>query len=99
MKKLIFGLTFAVISFNAPSAWATDKIIKLSVPGMSCASCPYIVKQAVSAVEGVVAVNATIEDRSATVTFDDSKTNIGLITAATADIGYPSTLVNEEPTG
>jgi mercuric ion binding protein len=60
---------------------------------MSCASCPYLVEQAVTAVEGVKSVKATMEDRSAAVTYDDAMTTVDVIRGATAAIGYDSTVV------
>ncbi len=51
-----------------------------------------MVKQAISAVDGIKAVEATMEDRSATVTFEDTVTSIEAIQQATANIGYPSSL-------
>lgn len=90
MKKLLIAATLAVLS-TAP-AIAGEQTIKLSVPDMTCVSCPYMVKQAISAVDGIKTVEATMEDRSATVVFDDSLTNLDEITQATANIGYPSSL-------
>jgi len=72
---------------------AADKTIKLSIPDMNCASCPYMVRQAISRVDGIKTAEATMEDRSATVTFDDAVTNVSEIQQATAEIGYPSTIV------
>jgi mercuric ion binding protein len=98
MNKLIPSIVYAMLTTASSMAVAAEQTIKLSVPGMTCVSCPYIVKQAVSAVDGVKAVKATMEDRSATVTFEDTLTSIEAIRQATADIGYPSTPV-EEKTG
>ena len=71
---------------------AAEKTIKLSVPGMTCASCPYIVEGAIDMLDGIRSVKATVEDLSATVTFDDLVTNLEEITQATTDSGYPSSL-------
>ncbi len=90
MKKIPI-IALLVTLFLVPSILkAAEQTVKLSVPGMSCASCPYMVKDAISMVDGVKAVEATMVDRSATVTFDDAATNIKEIQQATADIGYPS---------
>ncbi len=90
MKKLILSLVFAMLTTASSVAIAAEQTIKLSVPDMTCASCPYMVKQAISAVDGIKAVEATMEDRSATVTYDDTVTSIEAIQQATANIGYPS---------
>lgn len=90
MNKLIPTLGFAMLVSTSSMAVAAEQTIKLSVPDMTCVSCPYMVKQAISAVDGIKAVEATMEDRSATVTFEDTVTNIEAIQQATANIGYPS---------
>jgi len=75
------------------ASFAAEKTIKLSVPGMTCASCPYIVKGSIDMLDGIKSVEATMEDLSATVTFDDEVTNVEEIRAATNDVGYPSTVI------
>ncbi len=93
MKKT-FLATLAVVSLFAFSPLqAAEKMIRLSVPGMTCASCPYIVKAAISEVDGIKSVEATMKDRSATVVFDDAVTSLDEITQATANVGYPSSLI------
>ncbi len=93
MKKIL-NFTMLAMIISAPSiAFAGEQTIKLSVPDMSCASCPYMVKQAISMVDGIKIVEATMEDRSATVTFDDALTNVDEIREATASIGYRSTVI------
>ena len=92
MKTSVTLATLALTFFISGASFAAEKTVKLSVPGMSCPSCPYMVKDAVSMVDGVKTVKATMADRSATVTFDDAVTSVKEIQQATADIGYPSTL-------
>lgn len=93
MKKILNFAVLAMILSTPAIAFAGEQTVKLSVPGMSCASCPYMVKQAISTVDGIKVVEATMEDRSATVTFDDALTSIDEIREATANIGYPSTVI------
>lgn len=83
----------ATLLLSTTSAWAGEQTVKLSVPDMSCVSCPYMVKKVISKVDGVLSVSATMKDRSATVSFDDAKTTIDQLREATASIGYPSTVV------
>ena len=95
MKNLITALCIAAPLLASPLALAAEKTIKLSVPGMTCASCPYIVKESISMVDGIKTVEATMDDRSATVTYDDTITSIAEITEATANVGYPSSLIEK----
>ena len=59
---------------------------------MTCSVCPITVKKALKNVKGVNAVEVSFEEKSATVTFDDAQTNVGALTHATTDAGYPSTV-------
>ena len=95
MKKLLAATFIATLFSGQSIAFAAEQTVKLSVPGMNCVSCPYMVKQAISMVEGIKFVEATMADRSATVTFEDTITTVQDIQQATADIGYPSTLFDE----
>ena len=92
MKKLI-SIAAATLMLLNTAALAAEKTVKLSVPGMYCASCPFIVKSSISAVDGVLSVETILEDRTATVTFDDAITSLEAITTATANVGYESSLL------
>lgn len=83
---------FVVASLAAAPAFAATQTITLSVPTMTCATCPITVKKALSKVDGVIDVKATWEPKEAVVTFDDTKTSPEALTNATANVGYPSTL-------
>ena len=91
MKKLVVLATFA--AFASP-LWAAPQTVTLSVPGMTCSTCPITVKKAISKVDGVSKVDVTFETREAVVTFDDAKTSVQKLTKATEDAGYPSSVKN-----
>lgn len=90
MKKLATAIALAA-TLGAP-AWAATKTVTLSVPGMTCASCPITVKMALFKVAGVQKTEVSYEKREAVVTFDDAKTNAGALAKATANAGYPATV-------
>ena len=90
MKKLVALISLAA-TLSAP-AWAATQTAVLSVPGMTCASCPITVKKALNKVAGVEKVDINYEKREAAVTYDDAKTNVEALTKATKDAGYPSTV-------
>lgn len=90
MKTVLRALAFAVTVFAAGNVWAGEQTVTLAVKNMTCASCPYIVKQSLAAVPGVRDVKVSYEKRIAIVTFDDSATTVAALTAATANSGYPS---------
>ena len=88
MKKL-FALLALTLAVSAP-AWAATKTITLSVPSMTCATCPITVKLALSKVDGVIDAKVTWEPREAVMTYDDTKTTPADLTRATENAGYPS---------
>ncbi|MDF1625818.1 MAG: mercury resistance system periplasmic binding protein MerP [Parvibaculaceae bacterium] len=88
-KKISLAFGFLLL---ATGAQAADQTVTLSVEGMTCQTCPYQVKSALNSVEGVISVEATLEAREATVTYDDEVTTIASLTDATANAGYPSEL-------
>ena len=89
MKKLFVALALAAI--GVPVLAATQPVT-LSVPGMTCSTCPITVKKAISKVEGVSKIDVTFEALEAVVTFDDAKTSVQKLTKATEDAGYPSSV-------
>ena len=94
MKKLFVSMIFAATAMSSTTVLAAEQTVKLSVPGMTCGSCPYIIKKAISAIKGVTLVEANLDDLSATVTFDDTVASIDAITQATKDVGYESSVIN-----
>jgi mercuric ion binding protein len=90
MKNLIpIGALVAMLS---TSAWAADKTVTLSIPGMTCGACPITVRTALDRVTGVEKVGIDEAQKLVTVTYDDSKTNAQALTNATKDAGYPSSV-------
>lgn len=97
MKKLFVSILLATAVLSTTTAFAVEKTVKFSVPGMTCASCPFIVKTAISAIKGVTLVKTTLDDHSATVTFDDAVASVDTITKATKDVGYESSVIDAPP--
>ena len=90
MKKSlgIFALIASVMT--ASTAFAGGRSITFAVDNMTCASCPYIVKSSMEGVLGVAKVAVSFRAKTATVTFDDAKTNPATIAAASMNAGYPA---------
>ena len=87
---------FACCLLVETSAEAGERTATLAVSGMTCVSCPYIVKRTLVAIDGVIAVEVSLVDKSAIVTFDDSKTEVVALTRATASVGFPATLKDRQ---
>jgi mercuric ion binding protein len=87
---LLAATAFAVAALASPAAHAAEKSVTLAVQNMFCAACPGIVKRALEAVNGVSRVEVSYRDNTAVVIFDDGKTDVNALTAATTSAGYPS---------
>ncbi len=73
-------------------AQATERSVTLAVQNMYCAACPHTVRSSLQAVPGVRKVVVSFKNKTAVVTYDDTKTDIRALTSATTNAGYPSTV-------
>ncbi|WP_417462927.1 cation transporter [Kordiimonas sp.] len=81
-------LAISAICLSAFPVGAAEQSVEFSVPGMFCASCPFVVKAAMSKVDGVLGVETNLEARMAYVRYDDAITTIAAIQDASANAGY-----------
>lgn len=89
--RTLLSIATALLFVTSP-LWAAPETVTLSVPGMTCATCPITVKKALTNVNGVTKVTVDFDKKEAVVTFDDAKTTVAALTKATTDAGYPSTV-------
>lgn len=82
------GLGLGLLATTA--AFAGEKTITLAVKNMYCAACPHTVKASLEAVPGVAKVAVSYKDKTAIVTYEDTKVDVTALTAATTNAGYPS---------
>ncbi len=94
MRETIAAVGFAALLLSTAPAAAGGQTVTLAVDGMTCASCPYIVKRTLAEVPGVSEVKISFEKKTAVVTFDDAKTNVAALTKATEGVGFPSMLLS-----
>ncbi|MGH8479785.1 MAG: mercury resistance system periplasmic binding protein MerP [Gammaproteobacteria bacterium] len=90
MRKLLFGCATVVMTLVAGLVSATEKTVTLRVDNMTCATCPPVVKKSLGRIEGVSRVEVSLEAKTATVTYDDAKTDAAALIDATTNAGYPS---------
>ncbi|HEY2875713.1 MAG TPA: mercury resistance system periplasmic binding protein MerP [Reyranella sp.] len=90
MSKLLTSAALAFGVLASSTAFAAEKTITLAVKNMYCADCPFIVKKSLQGVPGVAAVAVSFKDKTAIVTYDDSKADVTALTTATTKAGYPS---------
>lgn len=79
-----------ILALLTGQAFAASQTTTLSVPTMSCASCPVTIKAALTRVPGVTSVKSDLAKRQTTVVYDDAKTDLAALSKATADAGFPS---------
>lgn len=93
----LYTPVLALTGFMAAApVFAAEQTVTFSVPGMTCASCPFIVESAMSGVEGVIQVSADADTRTAVVVFDDAKANAEDIAFASTAAGYEAELVSND---
>jgi len=90
MGKVSATAALIVSVLVSPGAFAAEKTITLAVQHMTCTACPGTVKASLQRVPGVTNVVVSLEDKTAIVTYDDSKTQVDALVNATTHAGYPS---------
>jgi mercuric ion binding protein len=80
MERTINSIIFSLILFfnlaNLAYAEGTTKVVSLSVNGMMTRTCPTLLKSAVRKIDGVKHVDASLETKSATIEYDETKTSL-----------------------
>ncbi|MEO6747913.1 MAG: mercury resistance system periplasmic binding protein MerP [Caldimonas sp.] len=90
MKSLAFLFAATVVvssAFAGKTSTAT-----LDVTNMDCAVCPITVRKALEKVPGVGSAKVDLKTHRAVVAYDPAKTTPDLLTKATADAGFPSSV-------
>lgn len=87
MRKLLMA---ALIALPLTTLAAAPKTVTLDVKNMTCPLCPITVKKSLEQVSGVSGVKVDFDKKTATVTYDPDKAQLGALTKATTNAGYPS---------
>jgi mercuric ion binding protein len=90
MSKPIAAIATLAVFLSTAAASAEERTVTLAVQNMDCAICPHTVKASLEAVPGVAKVVVSFKDKTAIVTYDDSRTDVPALTNATTQAGYPS---------
>ena len=83
----LFGLLLSGSAFAG-----TSQALTLDVQNMTCTGCPITVKKALEQVPGVTGVKIDFEHKTATMNLDTDKASVSMLTKATTDAGFPSTV-------
>ncbi len=72
--------------------------ISLPVEGMTCASCVLRVEKALKKIDGVLEANVNLATEKVSLSFDEKKTNLRVLSDAVGDAGYKLLLPEEKTT-
>ena len=95
----IAGKSAAASKTDTPSSVFTANDIErvtLSVPGMSCASCPFTVQKSLKKLNGVIDARADLASKKAVVLYDPTKVTVEQMIEATTNAGYPSSVLKNK---
>jgi periplasmic mercuric ion binding protein len=90
MTKLLASAVLVLGVLASSNTFGAERTLTLAVQNMFCDACPLIVRKSLEAVPGVAKAVVSFKDKTAVVTYDDSRTNVNALTQATAKAGYPS---------
>lgn len=91
MNKSHAFTLIAVLAASSAIAGGT-RTATLDVANMDCAVCPITVRKALEKVPGVGSAKVDLKTHRAIVAFDPAKTTPEVLTKATTDAGFPSTV-------
>lgn len=91
MNKSHAFVMAAIVAASSAFAGGT-RTATLDVSNMDCAVCPITVRKALEKVPGVGSAKVDLKTHLAVVAFDPSKTTPEVLTKATADAGFPSSV-------
>ena len=98
MIRSVAAAAALILTISPWVAQAAEQSVVLHVRNANCVLCAPIVQRALARVPGVAKVEVEQADRMAdpvaTVTFDDAKTDVEALIAATTNAGYPSEVAN-----
>lgn len=92
--KTIFILSLLFV-IPVSKVWGIESNVKeviLKVEGMTCASCPAMIKTALKKLDGVVNVDVSYKETKATVRYQDGKVTVEQMIKAINDIGMKARL-------
>ena len=95
MKRLALKITFMflfVMPYNP--LLAEEQTAVFEVKGMTCGSCPFILKRTLGVIDGVTLVKVFYGERQAVVVFENTVVDIQQFSEAIKEIGFSSRLLD-----
>jgi mercuric ion binding protein len=95
MSRILTAAAWSATLLASIVATAAERTVTLAIDGMTCASCPYIVRSVLQEVPGVARAEVSSAEKTAVVTFDDARTTVAALTQATAGVGFPARVIGQ----
>lgn len=98
---MLFALTVTACgespNTDDPGVTGPTKTAVLTVDGMTCATCPIVVRKSLERVEGVQSAQVDFKAKTAAVSYDPTVVSLPDLIAATTDAGFPSKPTGQRP--
>ncbi|SDR56035.1 mercuric ion binding protein [Rhizobiales bacterium GAS191] len=93
--KLLPLVALTAVLFSSAATFAAERAVTLTVANATCELCGPIVKRSLTRLSGVLDVQISEAEGAAIakIRFDDSRTEVPALIAATTNAGYPSRVV------
>tara|TARA_R110002096_G_scaffold348189_1_gene541427 strand:+ start:2709 stop:2990 length:282 start_codon:yes stop_codon:yes gene_type:complete len=93
MNRNILLLVLIGVFGSAATVFAAETTVTLAVENMTCALCPVTVRKAIERVEGVIDTKVDLNNKTATVIYDDARTTPQDIAKASTNVGFAATQI------
>lgn len=88
MDKFRILIVFALIVLTNVFSLAAEKTVEISLPTIQCGSCIRTIEKALDKLDGIKNIDIDVENKKATVTYDDLKTDLSKIEDGISGAGY-----------
>ena len=103
MQVIVKGLSlifiYLLIVFSLPTdVWSVEgkaSQVILKIDGMTCASCPAMVKTALKKLDGIMGADVSFKEAKATVKYIEDKVTVGQMVKAIEGIGMKASLPSD----
>jgi len=100
IRHFVITLPFQFIILAAFFGFSNtaEKTAEISLPTIQCGSCVRTIEKALGKLDGITNIDIDVENKKATISFDESKTNISSIEDAISAAGYDANDKKADPT-
>jgi len=85
------------LTSSADIVGGNNEKVTVKVPTIQCGTCKKNITKALKNLDGVISVQVDLKDKTTTVTYDDTKTNLEAIENAITSAGYDANDKKADP--